>query len=77
MNGMTEQSPLLDDAGQREQLVYGANRANGVLKRFISDNEQKLADTYVGERLPYSDYSSIDFLHDLVRETSIRCLLPT
>ena len=33
---------------------------------FVSKEEELLGNTAVGEILPYNDYSSIDFLHDLV-----------
>lgn len=32
----------------------------------ISKEEQALGETAVGERLPYNDYTTIDWLHDLV-----------
>lgn len=68
MNVANERSPLLaeQDPGQHERLISHTNSANNALEQFISENEQKLSETYVGERLPYSDYSSIDFLHYLV-----------
>lgn len=34
--------------------------------RHLDGNEQKTGEMHVGERLPYSDYYSIDFLHDRV-----------
>jgi chloride channel 3/4/5 len=37
----------------------------------LSKDEQALADTAVGERLAYNDYTTIDWLHDLVRSSSI------
>lgn len=63
-----EQSPLLvdHDDSQRQSLASHAGDTDRALDRFISEDEQKLGAAYVGERLPYSDYSSIDFLHDLV-----------
>ena len=33
----------------------------------LSKEEQLLAETSVGERLPYNNYTTIDWLHDLVR----------
>lgn len=69
MTDTNEQSPLLDNyhGSQREPLAFHLNRTDSALERLLSENEQKLAEAYVGERLPYSEYSSIDFLHDLVR----------
>lgn len=31
----------------------------------ITDDELKLADASIGERLAYNDYTTIDWLHDL------------
>lgn len=69
MNGTGEQTPLLEtgNVGQTGRPPTLGDDANSVVDRYVSQGEQKLAETYVGERLPYSDYSSIDFLHDLVR----------
>lgn len=63
-----EESPLLanENGGLRRKSRPHDGDADSVLDLFVSKSEQRLGDTYVGERLPYSDYSSIDFLHDLV-----------
>lgn len=37
-----------------------------IVSSHISKEEQALAETAVGERLPYNDYTTIDWLHDLV-----------
>ena len=62
MNEPNDRSPLLTESVLEHPLKNDSEE----LGRYESDNEQKLGDTYVGERLPYNDYSSIDFLHDLV-----------
>jgi chloride channel 3/4/5 len=41
--------------------------ASSILSSHVSKEEQELAGTAVGERLPYNDYTTIDWLHDLVR----------
>lgn len=37
-----------------------------VINSFVSRGEQALSAAPVGERLPYNDYTTIDWLHDLV-----------
>lgn len=39
---------------------------SSILSSHVSKEEQELAGTAVGERLPYNDYTTIDWLHDLV-----------
>lgn len=43
--------------------------ASSILSSHISKEEQELSGTAVGERLPYNDYTTIDWLHDLVRQS--------
>ena len=40
--------------------------AQSILSSHVSKDEQALSATPVGERLPYNDYTTIDWLHDLV-----------
>lgn len=40
--------------------------AASILSSRVSKDEQALAGTAIGERLPYNDYTTIDWLHDLV-----------
>jgi chloride channel 3/4/5 len=71
-----ERTPLLHDRRlsnlQREQDVESACTVSSIL----SKEEQQLVDSTVGERLPYNDYTTIDWLHDLVQplKTLSRCL---
>ena len=62
-----ERTPLLHDRRlshlQREQDVESASTMSSTL----SKEEQDLVDSTVGERLPYNDYTTIDWLHDLVQ----------
>lgn len=37
-----------------------------IISSQVTKDEQALAGTAVGERLPYNDYTTIDWLHDLV-----------
>lgn len=48
------------------KLVRQDDEAASIVKSHVSVSEQKLADSAVGERLPYNDYTTIDWLHDLV-----------
>ena len=41
--------------------------AQSILSSHLSKEELALGKTPLGERLPYNDYSTIDWLHDLVR----------
>lgn len=43
------------------------NDANSVVSSHVSKEERVLGETAVGERLPYNDYTTIDWLHDLVQ----------
>lgn len=40
--------------------------ASSIISSYFSKEERELAGTAVGERLPYNDYATIDWLHDLV-----------
>lgn len=37
-----------------------------IISSAVSKEEQALGGTAIGERLPYNDYTTIDWLHDLV-----------
>jgi hypothetical protein len=43
-----------------------SSRACSIISSHVSKDEHELAGTAVGERLPYNDYTTIDWLHDLV-----------
>ncbi|EXJ86041.1 hypothetical protein A1O1_06410 [Capronia coronata CBS 617.96] len=43
--------------------------AASIVSSQISKEEQALGETAVGERLPYNDYTTIDWLHDLVKDS--------
>jgi chloride channel 3/4/5 len=40
--------------------------ASSIISSHVSREEQELAGTAVGEGLPYNDYTTIDWPHDLV-----------
>jgi chloride channel 3/4/5 len=70
----SEQTRLLDPrvaalAGHRRgsrRLDDVQSGASSIISSHVSKEEQELAGTAVGERLPYNDYTTIDWLHDLV-----------
>jgi chloride channel 3/4/5 len=41
--------------------------SSSIISSHLSKEEEALGGTAVGERLPYNDYTTIDWLHDLVR----------
>lgn len=40
--------------------------ASSIVSSHLSKEEQLLENSAIGERLPYNDYTTIDWLHDLV-----------
>ena len=72
----------LEQANERTQLLYHASNdrrlsaiqqdrdAQSIISSHVSKAEQALSATPVGERLPYNDYTTIDWLHDLVSKLS-------
>ena len=62
----TEGSPLLrhGSGNQPSQLTRSSNSIDKDPE--TTAEEVKMADTAVGERLKYNDYTTIDWLHDLV-----------
>ncbi|KAI9820023.1 MAG: hypothetical protein M1827_006594 [Pycnora praestabilis] len=72
----------LEQATERTSLLYQVandrrvshiqqqeEEARSLLSDHVSKAEHALADTPVGERLPYNDYTTIDWLHDLVKDS--------
>lgn len=67
-----EATPLVD-ANPLHGVAYGhttrrrsVGTASSILSSRLSLDELALADTAIGERLPYNAYQTIDWLHDLV-----------
>jgi chloride channel 3/4/5 len=40
--------------------------AHSIISSAVTKEEQAMAGSTVGERLPYNDYTTIDWLHELV-----------
>lgn len=64
----TERTKLLSHIAndRRASLVQQEDEAASVIASHVSKSEQLLSTATVGERLPYNDYTTIDWLHDLV-----------
>ena len=69
--------PDVEQATERTKLLYHlANDrrlsavqdedVHSLVSDHVSKAEQALGNTPIGERLPYNDYTTIDWLHDLV-----------
>lgn len=59
--------PRVAELRSRKQSVSSHDEATSIVSSHVSKEEQELAGTAIGERLPYNDYTTIDWLHDLVR----------
>ena len=70
---ITEHTHLLPSSaheGRLEALRRDSREhdAQSILSSHLSKEELALGSTALGERLPYNDYTTIDWLHDLVRQ---------
>ncbi|KAL9613398.1 MAG: hypothetical protein Q9167_002046 [Letrouitia subvulpina] len=69
----TERSHLLAYAhgasDRRLNTIQQEGDADSIVSTHVSKEEQALSGTPVGERLPYNDYTTIDWLHDLVKDS--------
>ncbi|KAH7414299.1 chloride channel [Phaeosphaeria sp. MPI-PUGE-AT-0046c] len=64
-----ERTPLLQ-ANRVAQLQHEQDEeAQSTISSTVTKDEQQLAGSTVGERLPYNDYTTIDWLHDLVKDS--------
>ena len=64
-----ERSKLLSDpANDRlSSVIQQEEDAQSIIGSFVSKDEHALFSTSkLGERLPYNDYTTVDWLHDLV-----------
>jgi chloride channel 3/4/5 len=62
-----EQSRLLPHNKRLGSIsVRRGSDAGSIISSHLSKDELALGDTAVGERLAYNDYTTIDWLHDLV-----------
>jgi chloride channel 3/4/5 len=64
-----EHTHLLPVQDRRLSAVQHDGDAQSIISSHVSKEEQLLSDTAVGERLPYNDYTTIDWLHDLVQQS--------
>ncbi len=64
----TERTKLIYQvAGDRPlSVVKQGDEASSIIDSYLSKDEQALSAAPLGERLPYNDYTTIDWLHDLV-----------
>ena len=63
----TERTKLLYHlANDRRLSAVQDEDAHSLVSDHVSKAEQALGNTPIGERLPYNDYTTIDWLHDLV-----------
>ena len=63
-----ETSHLLPRDPRISSIFHEADAAS-ILSSHLSKEEQLLSAEAVGERLPYNDYTTIDWLHDLVKDS--------
>lgn len=70
VNHIDEQRHLLPRKSRRfsrlQSIVADEIDGVSVVSSHVSKEEHALGGTAVGERLPYNDYTTIDWLHDLV-----------
>ena len=69
----TERTKLLGHTGRDGRLnaLQQEEDVQSLLDSHVSKDEQALHNSVVGERLPYNDYTTIDWLHDLVRYMNV------
>lgn len=68
----SERSKLLSHlpSDRRLSAVQQEEDAQSVIGSYLSKDEQALSSAPIGERLPYNDYTTVDWLHDLVRAST-------
>lgn len=62
-----ERAPLLEASVNQNHIVRLDEDVESMVQSHLTKDEQNLYDASVGERLAYNDYTTIDWLHDLVR----------
>ncbi|KAF4637449.1 hypothetical protein G7Y89_g655 [Cudoniella acicularis] len=62
-------SELTGRRGSRRIDELRAEDATSIISSHLSKDEQALGGSAVGERLPYNDYTTIDWLHDLIKDS--------
>lgn len=59
-------------SNERTSLLAGGRKLSTyTVTSHLSKEEQLLSETSVGERLPYNNYTTIDWLHDLVGDPEL------
>lgn len=61
-----EHTHLLPVQDRRLNTLQQGDDCQSVISSHLTKEEQLLSDSSIGERLPYNDYTTIDWLHDLV-----------
>ena len=62
-----ERTKLLGSINDRRlSAIVHEDDVSSLISSHVSKDEQALGTAPVGERLPYNDYTTIDWLHDLV-----------
>ncbi|CAA9958445.1 Chloride channel protein [Pyrenophora teres f. maculata] len=64
-----ERTPLLTQPRLSQLQHQQDEEASSIVASTVTKEERRLADSTVGERLPYNDYTTIDCLHDLVKDS--------
>ncbi|KAL1792087.1 hypothetical protein ACET3X_009838 [Alternaria dauci] len=64
-----ERTPLLHQSRLSQLQHTQDEEASSIIASTVTKEEQQLAGSTVGERLPYNDYTTIDWLHDLVKDS--------
>lgn len=75
LDNNNEQRPMLDGTAANRPSYKSFARdeeANSIIKSHVTKEEQEMSASAIGERLPYNDYTTIDWLHDLVVQTRVR-----
>ena len=57
--------PVLQDR-RLSQIQARSDRASSIVDSHITKEEQNLSGSTIGERLNYNEYTTIDWMHDLV-----------
>jgi chloride channel 3/4/5 len=65
-----EHTPLLHPNRVSQLQHEHDEEAHSIIASSVTKEEQDLAGSTIGERLPYNDYTTIDWLHDLVFPSS-------
>ena len=61
-----EHTLLLPAQDRRLSISQQGDDRQSVISSHLTQEEQLLSDSAIGERLPYNDCTTIDWLHDLV-----------